>query len=239
MNNRHDYLPRREADFLGWANSFYDQIVDVFDEVGLTQPQVDAFGVLLAAYREAFGLCQSGLTRSPSNIALKVRLRDEVTRRARALVRTIQAHEGTTAMMRERLAITVREKGRVVVPVPTDAPLVAVQDVRGRSVEIRVSDPTSTRRGKPPGVRVMRVETFVGAAPPVDPAMWTNALVSGRTKVWVDFSYDLVPGTRVWIRAAWMNGRMEAGPMSEAVSMSFGGSLSVGSTGKPVSMIAA
>ena len=101
---------------------------------------------------------------------------------------------------------------------PVVRPGIEVLSVVGRTVKVRVHDSDSVLRlGKPAGTIAARVYSFVGAQPPAEASNWRLEGATTRAKFDVTFPSELAGGTSIWLCAAWINPRHEAGPFSAAI----------------------
>jgi hypothetical protein len=102
-----------------------------------------------------------------------------------------------------------------------------------RTVVLNIHDAASpAKRRKPAGCVCAWVYSFVGTEYPSDPAAWTFEGATSKARFDVAFSSDVAGGTQVWLRAAWVNAKQQAGPMSVPVSTTLqgGGAVPVGGT---------
>ena len=107
------------------------------------------------------------------------------------------------------LGLTVRS-APAPIPPPAVAPILDVVSVIGRTVKVRLHGPTTDRRGKPAGVAMAFIYSFVGATPPTDPSRFKVEGTTTRTTFDVVFPSTVAGGTQVWLSAAWANPRTRA-----------------------------
>ncbi len=117
MTSLKDYIPRSLSNLLGWSNNFDRVLEAIFESVGITHEQWLDFHEKNVAWAQAMALTESGLTRSPANIADRDGKKEIMIAAARQLTQIIQAYPGTTDGMREQLVITVAKA-----PSPVDEP---------------------------------------------------------------------------------------------------------------------
>src|SRR5205814_9707407 len=95
---------------------------------------------------------------------------------------------------------------------PADAPAVHVMETMGRTVKLRITDAEVIVRAKPPGAVTAAVLSFVGEQPSDRNDDWKLEFTTTRRFAEIRFPNSLPPGSRVWIRAYWMNPRQQRGP---------------------------
>lgn len=212
----HDYIPRRDMEFLGWSGAFSEQINATPAQFGLTPLLASQYAALHDAYVAALA---AAADRARPAIATKKSARKAAEKQARALVRIIQAHPGMTDAMRCALRITVRDAEPTRVARPTDRPSISLKLLFGSTVRITLRNPASLGRRKPAGVAGAMVYSFVGRIPPDSLSEWTNHVITTRPRTTITLQRGIVPGSQVWFVACWYNPRGQSGPLSEAKSI--------------------
>ncbi len=225
------YMPARASEQVEWAENFAANVGANAARYGISVGQMEAFNVANTALQDAWEVSQNAATRTRGSVVARDNALKAMRAEARRLVSIIRGTPGVTDQMLVDAGITVPKQTRTPIPVPTSAPTVAVLGARGRTVNIRITDPSRVRRGKPTGTGVAAVLTYVGEIPPVDPSAWTLAFVTTRTTTEVQFDFDLPAGSGVWVAAAWQNPRMERGPLSDPAYYNFGGDVAVNTEG--------
>ncbi|MBB6443267.1 hypothetical protein [Phycisphaera mikurensis] len=188
---------------------------------GLTADQAAAYRAVYTPYAAAatdLEVQRSQGLRSKQQTAARDTARDALLKVGRELYATVAANSDVSDQLKVRLGIRLRN-GATPVPVPSAAPSAIVGAVRGREVTLRLFDPhTASKRGKAPGAVAAWVQTFVGDQTPADPAGWSFEGATTKYQSEVSFPASAPGGTRVWLRAAWVNGKQQAGPWSDPVS---------------------
>lgn len=208
------YLPRREADLRMWSINFASKISADPAAYGLTVAQAAEYQVAQSAYAAAYAVAKSPVTRSPSNVGLKNLMREELIRQTRVLVEICQAWPGMTDAKRISLGITVRRQSRTRTPRPRTAPTVHVTAVDGRLLKLKLREPGSDRRGKPATVGSARLYTYVGEEEPTTLEGFRFHGSTGRTDTQVVLPASVLPGSKVWVSACWVNTAGKPGPAS-------------------------
>ena len=206
----HDYMPKRNADFLEWSRSFSQQINAAPTQFGLTPLQTSEYAALHAAFADAYHTAATPSTRTPPSIEAKRQARRAAERVARLLVRIIQATPTVTNAQKVGLALTVRDRSQMLVARPTESPRLFTKLLHGSTVRITLLGVNTTSRSKPEGVAGAMVFSYVGDVPPGDFSQW-DQMATTNPRLTMTFN-DVVPGAKVWLAAAWFNPRMERGP---------------------------
>ena len=103
-------------------------------------------------------------------------------------------------------------------------PAVDVIRVSGRTVSLNVHDSASSlKRGKPAGATAAWVYSFVGENYPSDPTLWNFEGATTRPKFDILFPSTVAGGAQVWVCAAWINAKQEAGPTSVPITTNLPG----------------
>jgi len=218
----------REGQLAAWCDSFSTAISAAPTTMGLTAGQATAFAALNATFQAAYAAATNTATNSKAAIEAKNDAKAALmnsTGGARQLVDIIQAFPGTTNEMRAELNLRIRDVEPTPIPAPTTAPDVDIVSAVGRTVTVRLHDPSIGRRGKPFGVRGASVYSYVGVEPPDDIESWKYHGSSSKTTIEVDFPTTVAGGSTVWFTAYWVNAKLEAGPPAAPVSTFLPGGL--------------
>ncbi len=211
----HDFIPRRDCDFVNFSASFSARINATPVAFGLTPAMASDYAALNATLHSAFTRATQSITRTTPAVGAKNTARRNAERSLRQLARLIQATPGVSNEHKQALGLTVRDTQPSPVRRPVERPRVSAKLLFGSTVRITVQARKSLRRGKPQGVAGATILSYVGDRPPADPRKWMQ---TNTTRPRLDITFDHVqPGAVVWIAARWFNPRQQAGPMSEAV----------------------
>ena len=167
----------------------------------------EQFDTFMAAY----GAATNPGTRTPVNVQTKNNLRKSMTATVRRLVKVVQAWPEMTDTKRRLLGISVPDVDPSPVPVPGGVPLLEVVSVQGRILNVVLREEGSTGRAKPAKVRCAYLYTYVGEAEPTSFGVFTFYAEATRTNPQVVMPESVLPGTKVWLSACWVNGKGEAG----------------------------
>jgi hypothetical protein len=190
---------------------------------GMNPAQVSAYDALNIVWTGAYERATNPLTRTKANVAAKNAARAAIVAMSADLARIIDGTPTVTDAQKIELGLNVR-KAPVPVPAPTEAPAVDLGSVVNRTVNVHIHDSAaSSKRGKPAGAVAAWVYTYVGQNYPTDPAAWTFERSTTKAKFQITFPDTVAGGQSVWIRAAWINAKQEAGPLSVPVTTNLQG----------------
>ncbi len=215
-----DYLPKREADFLAWAETFGTKITATPTVFGLTAAQATSYMTLFGAFESAFRTCRNEGSRTPVAIGEKKDAKDALIDGPggiRKLVGIVQKAPGTTDPMRIDLGITVPDPATPI-PAPTDSPEIDFTPTATRIVRVRLHNENTLHRKRPEGVKGAALFYHVGPTAPTEWKDWTFCENTTRTTVEIDLGASVPSGSTVWFTAQWFNPRMETGPATTPVS---------------------
>jgi hypothetical protein len=163
-------------------------------------------------------------TRSKQQTTSRTELRTAFVELVRPIYSYVQGSGAISDTDKVALGVHVRDAHPTPVPQPSQTPAVNIVSVTGRTVEVRIYDNASTtRRAKAAGAEAAWVYTFVGANYPSDPSLWQFNGAATKDKFTIDFASTLAGGTQVWVTAAWVNAKGEAGPIAVPISTTLQG----------------
>lgn len=216
-----DYLPRRDADYKTWTDTFLAVLTASPSAYPITTAQLDRLAELTGSFNAAFQRARAKETRGGSAVFAKDTARSLLTAEIRTLVRIIQASPTVSDQMRYDLGITVPKPEPTPVPDPTERPRVDIESVIERTVNALIH--SATTRGKEAGTQCAWVYSFVGDDYPSDPTHWQFQGATTRARHSVTFPSSVPAGAKVWICAAWVNAKGVSGPISAPVPINLQG----------------
>lgn len=215
------YLPNRDADLLDWSLAASALITATPTAFGLTALIATGFSTATTDFQTSLAACAKGV-RNAAAVTTKNEKKQALKENIRAWVAIVDGTATVTDAQRQELGLTVRS-GPTPVPPPATEPVLQVKQVNGRTVTIRLRQQlTGSLRGKPGNSVGAIIYSFVGAAPPVGTDGWKVEGQTGKTVFNVSFDGSLAPGTTVWLTAQWIGTRLETGPASAPVGVTFG-----------------
>lgn len=223
-----DFIPRPDAAFASFAKNFCDNILadpEVYGVSPDTAAECAAKRVIFAQY---YARAQDPLTRTASAVAGKNAARADSERAIRWVAGTVRAYSTNTPEMRIALGMNERNGGGKSrrIATPDSVPAVSVTRVMGQTVTIRLSDPTSLRRGKPRGIGAAMIYAAIGEPASQYSHEWLRVGMVSRVEAEVTIPRGpLPPGTKLWVRAQWLSPRGQGGPLGRPTSTYTNGEL--------------
>jgi hypothetical protein len=211
MADDNRYPPGREADLITAAQTFHDVATVAPATYSLTAAQLTTLGTKLSDFQTKWDVCQVPGTKTRVAVELKNASKDDLVSYLRSLVRVVQNAITTTNAMRAELGIPLRDYLPSPIGVPGSAPILTVRKVWGHQFTCRLESADVEGRGLPPGVLGAQVYTFVGDEPASDTQVWVNQGLVTRTNFVIQLADETPAGAKVWITAAWVNPRGQAG----------------------------
>ncbi len=207
------FPPGTDAGLLAWTNNFFTGIQVSPTAVGLTAAQVTVYDDVYSEWRSKLMTAQNPATRGTLTIFVKNECKKQIIAISREFAAIVQAFPGTTNEQRVSLGLTVR-KVPSPIPVPSVAPGMDLRGVTGRIVNVRIHNAdAASKRAKPDGVMAAWVYSFVGENYPSDPGEWEFEGSTSTHEFQAIFPNSVAGGEQVWICAAWVNAKQQAGPV--------------------------
>jgi hypothetical protein len=230
-----DYLPHRQLDLLTWSSNFSAHLNSSPGNFGVAAAQAANYALKHQAFANAIQVIESPSTRTPVAITDKNIAKRELENAARELAQIIQNTPGMDNQKRVVLGLSLHRESRrhsdgnsLAAPSTSHVaqrPRLFVRAVAGRQVRLRLSDRSSTRRGRPIDAAGAMIFSFVGQFPPAAIGEWKfEGLATRNTRdVWIPSS---VPnGSTIWFSACWYNARGQAGATCNPVHTNIAGGL--------------
>ena len=215
-----DFLPRRNADLLAWAQRASTYITANAVLLGLTPAMATQLATLLAAFAAALSASENPATDSRTASINLATTKATLIAEIRALVRIIQANPAVTPQMKSDLDITIRDQVKTPISAPTTKPVVSQRAIDSRSLTVLIVDEaTPLKKAKPFGVDGAEIWAWVaptagaGAQPPADLTDWRFIAVAKRSQYTVSFRAEDA-GKQAYVCAKWLGSRGETGPTS-------------------------
>lgn len=218
-----DYIPRPDAEFKEWLESFLEYVNVNFAALGLTiaeNAELQAFGAAwLNAYQEQLDAETNLAAKTQSKVTAKSNLEPFV----RQLVKAIQANRAVTNEQRAALQITIPDTIRTATPTPATRPMARIDNSqRLRHIHHFFDESTPSSKKKPDGVRGCEIWIKIGGPTPSGVEGFERETEDTRTPHTIDFD-AADAGKLVHYIYRWVNTRGEFGPWSETVSATISG----------------
>lgn len=223
-------IPKTDPLLVPYVTNWDTRLADAPETYGLTEAQATALATASAPYLAAVTTLNNQRaigTRAKSQTEARNQTRDAMLGVLRSLYALVQTSPSVTDANKTLLGVTIRSAPHPV-PTPVDVPVVAVEKVVERTVTVSVRGSTNKAK-KPDGAVSAYVYSYVGTAYPSDPSLWQ--FTGSATKPTYSFAFpdSVAPGAQVWVTAAWVNRKGEAGAPCAAVTTR----LQFTSTGEP------
>ena len=215
-------FPKRDAELLTFLVNFKDLIGAAPTDYGITTAQAAELASAVLGYQGELLACDPAV-RNQTAVMSKNAAKRSVMAMAYDLAMAIAAQPAISPPAKLALGIKARATRSRIGP-PTVRPGITIASVAGRTVTVRIHDSASSNaRGRVRGAVGAQVYTYVGASYPSDPTLWQFGGLATRAAYDVTFADTVAGGTQVWLCAAWVNHRGDAGPSSVPVQTSLAG----------------
>ena len=187
------YLPGREAELISYTGNLEANSSAAPGDFGLSVEQAADYRTTRTRFVDAYDVCQSGATRSPTNQTLKSEAKKKLLNATRMLVDVVQAWPMMTDAKRQTLRITVPDRTKTSVPPPSEMAQVEMVQAIRHTVRVKVKNPDGTRR-RPAEVAGAQVFYATGPDAPADQGEWRSAGLWTSGTFDVTFPADTAPG---------------------------------------------
>jgi hypothetical protein len=212
-----------EAELYTGSKNFSARISADPAAFGLTWVLVNPYAAANTTWMTLYEETRDPQNRTQIQIAAKNAARDTIRTMSANLAKIVEGTATVTDVQKLELGLNVR-KTPAPIPAPTERPSVDLVSVAGRVVTVHIHDSaSSTKRGKPAGATAALVYTFVGENYPSDLSAWRLDGAATKANYEITFGGEIPAGQPVWIRAAWINRKQEAGPLSTPITTNIQG----------------
>ncbi|MEM9752265.1 MAG: hypothetical protein AAF916_02660 [Planctomycetota bacterium] len=201
----------REPELMEWATNLFDRLEAGPTDYGISDDQLIPYATAYEAFKAAYATTQNPETKTKPAVADKNTKKAEMIRQARLLISVLQGWPQMTDAKRDALQIPTRDNQPTPIGPPTEMPRLSVVGVSGSVIDLEVTDDDGKKR-KPGGVRACWLYSYVGDQPPAALTGWQFRGESTRSTPQVVFEPEVVPGTKVWVTALWVNPTGVPGP---------------------------
>jgi len=212
-----NFFDGTDAEIASGTQVFSGVINTDFALYGLTNAQATSYSILSGQYFAAWQAATNPATRTHGTVAAKNAAKIALKAAAKDLASIINGTPTVTDQMKIDVGLRVSD-GRTPWPVPTVAPKIGISNYGGNTLKVILSDANVQKRGKPAFVKGAAVYYWVGEETPNENTPWVTFGNTGRTLFNMEFPSSLPQGTKVWVIAAWFNGRGQFGPSCQPVS---------------------
>ena len=220
-------VPTRDETLVPYSTNWAIRIASGFATFGLSEEQANDFVPLQAAYLAAYNLMKNSReagTRSRVQTINKDNSKIALLANLRTLYGVVQMSPVVSDGNKVLLGVAERNPKPHPVPAPTVRPSMDLVRAFARTVVVSIYDPTSkSKRARLPSAASAFVYSYVGTTYPADPSLWQ--FCGSATKSTFDIVFpDTTPsGSQVWVCAAWVTRRGDAGPPCVPISTNISG----------------
>ncbi|MEM1444651.1 MAG: hypothetical protein AAGF84_01220 [Planctomycetota bacterium] len=211
----------REPELMDWMENLFDRLETVPTDFGITADQLIPYATAYEAFKTAFAVTQNPETKTKPAVATKNAAKQEAVRQARLLISVLRGWPQQTEAKLDALRIPAHDVQPTPIGPPTAMPRLNVVGVSGSLIDLEVTDEEGRKR-KPNGVRACWLYSFVGDQPPASLTAWQFRGESTRSTPQVVFEPEVLPGTKVWVTALWVNPTGQPGPACAPVQTRVG-----------------
>lgn len=216
------FYSRTEAELATGAATLISIITAVPATWGLTSGEITSYTTLSTSYSTLLATATTPSTRTSVAIEAKNAAKKLLKTASVNIARTITAVQTVTNA--QLLSMGLNE--RIIPqprPVPATPPTIDIISVSGRTVSIRIHDPSSDSRGKPFGATGANIYSFVGDSAPSDPRVYHYEGLATRSTTQVLFPDTVASGATVWLSAQWVSARGQLSTGSTPISTNLPG----------------
>jgi hypothetical protein len=215
-------IPVKDAVLVPWIENFTTRIQASPTTFGLQAPQAAELYARKQAFVNAYNAMMNARadgTRSKAQTETKDDRKTKVVTYARELYALISANKSVSNADKTLVGVHVRDTKPSPIHAPTVRPGMIVKAVVGRTVSTTIHESASSaKRRKPKGAVQAYVYWFVGEDYPSDPNGWRFAGPANKADFNFTVPNSVASGAQVWICAAWVNRKGDAGPVSVPIS---------------------
>jgi hypothetical protein len=212
-----DYIPRKDAKFDVWQNSFVKGIEANATLWGIPTDSIDALKVLQSEWTRTYLIAWN---RNGSNGGEKLEKNEARKKYEKALRQFATCwtagNDKISNADREGLGLTVKSETRTPVAVPVSCPRGIIDFSIPQWHKIRFRDATSGHRAKPKGVYGCEIWTKVGGEEPKG-SDYAFLEICTKNSTMITYTPEEV-GIKMYYRFRWINRRGKPGPWSAVVS---------------------
>jgi hypothetical protein len=213
-----DYIPRSDADFSAWIQTFRNGINSAPTTFGFLPADVTTLQNLATDFDDARSSNDVAQAQAAAANAEKDAKRSLVEDFIRGRVARIQTLPAVTDAQRNLLGITVRSSTRTAVVAPTTKPVATVDTNQRLQHTINfVDELTPNTRAKPDGVRGCEIWVKVDGPAPTDPSELKYLATDTRTPYQAEYDGNQ-GGKLAHYMLRWISTRGETGPWSQTLS---------------------
>jgi hypothetical protein len=210
-----DFFPRPDWGALAFTHNFGVVLSADPERFHIASAIVAEYVVLAEQFASALMIARSPSTGTKASTQAKATLRTAIEQRTREIAAGVRIDRDISLEDKVMLGLglpgrTARPKGK-----PETRPVVYVRRVTGNVIRILLGDSETSRIAMPRGIAYGFVQAMVGNQPSNRDIDWSYHRMTSRTRCELILAADLTPGTKIWIRAFWLDHRAQRSMWSE------------------------
>lgn len=211
------FMPNTDSGLLQWSQQFAQKIALDPEAYGITPAQSAELSAAQASYAENYQLALAPKTRTRVAVAEKNHSRSAFKRVAKRMAAVIDTQANVSDPQRVALGLNVRGPRRRIGK-PQTAPRLQHRETSGNTMRLQVIERGTATGAKPSGVIGAIVFSYCGSQPPETLKGWDYQCMTSRNNFKIKIPAGAQPGEMLWFAAAWINTKLQRGPMSKSLS---------------------
>jgi len=210
--------PERQADLLAFMLNAAVLLVATPFKFGLTPQEAASFNAVVQDFNTKMLVISNPATKTKATVQAKNESRLAMLIIVRPLLQYIKDNAGVASDDKVALGLNVNGNTKIPVPAPSTMPVVQIVAATPRQHLLRFRDSIdATRRGKPPGVKLLELFCQIGDSPAVSIEYARFIKNVTRDTFVMNFAEgDIGKTAHYW--TTWCNGKGDPGPCSVPVS---------------------
>jgi hypothetical protein len=212
-----NYIPMKEAEFLGWSENLLAVALAHITEWKLQQSKLDELLALHNEVKALHQLCQTALF-TKLDMQAKNEKKAELIKKEKLFVRNnLQNNDAMTNNGRKELRIPIYATTKSPSPEPDTLPDFQVSTPFPRSVQIKFRAQNALRWGKPQHVHGLECQWVISDTVPSKIEELLHSASATHNPLELVFDEDQ-RGKRLYFEVRWENGPKKKGPWSDIYS---------------------
>jgi hypothetical protein len=218
------YIPNRDSMLSNWLANFSSLISAAPALYGLLSSDGTTIAAAVAGFQAAYALVTSPTTKTAQTVSAKNTQRVLVLAIVRPYAQTIGLNPGVTSDNKIALGLNPKTSTPSPISAPTTNPVLTIQSLGNKNAILRYRDSAASVsvKGKPYGVKQIRVYGMVSATPVADPTLLPLLGTFTKSPFTVSFPQAAV-GSQVYIAAQWATQTGGLSPWSGIINLTVAG----------------
>jgi hypothetical protein len=218
MIMNHDYIPRRDGDFLVWVKIIFTSVAANAAKWNLSPSSWSHIDLLIAKYEAALKKSQDPNSGVADTLE-KNQAREALEKAVRKFVKEhLEYNSLITDEERMHMGLPVHDSHPTPVTAPNTYPVLSIKLLSPGVIEIHAVDSESGRKAKPAGVHGFEVKIAIVDEPATDWEQLTDSRFFTRTPGQISFT-GKQRGKKLSLAGRWENTKGVKGPWSEIITV--------------------